>query len=39
VIFFDSYISGEEKNGIGYEKLLCSSEFLEKVFEAVVWNL
>lgn len=36
MIFFDSYISGDEKNGIRYEKLLCSLEFLEGVFEAVV---
>lgn len=39
VIFFDSYISGEEKNGIRYEKLLCSLELLEKIFEALLWNL
>lgn len=36
VIFFDSYISWEENNGIRYEKLLCSPEFLENVFEAVL---
>lgn len=35
MIFFDSCISREEKNGIRYKKIV----FLEKIFEAVLQNL